>query len=239
MTAVHLANNKGYKTRCSLCKIRSYSFCRCLNDDQLEIFSKVSFEKKFTDKENIFLQNDPSTHLYNITEGNVKIYQLLDDGRIQIIGFLYPGDFFGTYKNNKYNYSAEAIGNLRVCVFDQRILDKYMDQNPILAKELLNQTSYELTLAQDRMTVMGRLNAIEKIAIFLINISNQRKRIGWQSNPISLSMARQDIADYLGLTIETVSREISKLKTSNIIKIISSKQLFINDIEKLKQISKL
>ncbi len=239
MTAVHLANNKDYKTRCSLCKIRSYSFCRCLNDDQLEIFSKVSFEKKFTDKENIFLQNDPSTHLYNITEGNVKIYQLLDDGRIQIIGFLYPGDFFGTYKNNKYNYSAEAIGNLRVCVFDQRVLDKYMDQNPILAKELLNQTSYELTLAQDRMTVMGRLNAIEKISIFFINISNQRKRIGWQSNPISLSMARQDIADYLGLTIETVSREISKLKTSNIIKIISSKQLFINDIEKLKQISKL
>ncbi len=239
MTAVYLADNKDYKTRCSLCKIRSYSFCRCLNDDQLEIFSKVSFEKKFTDKENIFLQNDPSTHLYNITEGNVKIYQLLDDGRIQIIGFLYPGDFFGTYKNNKYNYSAEAIGNLRVCVFDQRILDKYMDQNPILAKELLNETSYELTLAQDRMTVMGRLNAIEKIAIFFINISNQRKRIGWQSNPISLSMARQDIADYLGLTIETVSREISKLKTSNIIKIISSKQLFINDIEKLKQISKL
>ena len=239
MTAVYLADNKDYKTRCSLCKIRSYSFCRCLNDDQLEIFSKVSFEKKFTDKENIFLQNDPSTHLYNVTEGNVKIYQLLDDGRIQIIGFLYPGDFFGTYKNNKYNYSAEAIGNLRVCVFDQRILDKYMDQNPILAKELLNQTSYELTLAQDRMTVMGRLNAIEKIAIFFINISNQRKRIGWQSNPISLSMARQDIADYLGLTIETVSREISKLKTSNIIKIISSKQLFINDIEKLKQISKL
>ncbi len=239
MTAVYLADNKDYKTRCSLCKIRSYSFCRCLNDDQLEIFSKVSFEKKFTDKENIFLQNDPSTHLYNITEGNVKIYQLLDDGRIQIIGFLYPGDFFGTYKNNKYNYSAEAIGNLRVCVFDQRILDKYMDQNPILAKELLNQTSYELTLAQDRMTVMGRLNAIEKIAIFFINISNQRKRIGWQSNPISLSMTRQDIADYLGLTIETVSREISKLKASNIIKIISSKQLFINDIEKLKQISKL
>ena len=239
MTAVHLADNKYHRTRCSLCKIKSYSFCRCLNDDDLEIFSKVSFEKKFTDKENIFLQNDPSTHLYNITEGNVKIYQLLDDGRIQIIGFLYPGDFFGTYKNNKYNYSAEAIGNLRVCVFDQRVLDKYMDQNPILAKELLNETSYELTLAQDRMTVMGRLNAIEKIAIFLINISNQRKRIGWQSNPISLSMTRQDIADYLGLTIETVSREISKLKASNIIKIISSKQLFINDFEKLNQISKL
>ena len=114
-----------------------------------------------------------------------------------------------------------------------------MDQNPVLAKELINQTSYKLTLAQDRMTVMGRLNAVEKIANFLLNISNQRKRIGWPSNPISLSMTRQDIADYLGLTIETVSREISKLKSSNIIKIISSKQLFINDFEKLGQISRL
>ena len=234
MTAVHLNKN-----RCNICKIRSYSFCRCLNDDSLELFSKVSFEKKYTDKENIFLQNDPSTHLFNITEGNVKIYQLLDDGRIQIIGFLYPGDFFGTYKNNKYNYSAEAIGDLRTCVFDQKVLDKYMDQNPVLAKELINQTSFELTLAQDRMTVMGRLNAIEKIANFLINISNQRKRIGWPSNPISLPMTRQDIADYLGLTIETVSRELSKLKSSNIIKFISLKQLFINDFLLLSKISKL
>ena len=239
MIARNLAKNNNVKNRCNICKIRSYSFCRCLNDDQLEVFSKVSFEKKYTNKENIFFQNDPSTHLFNITEGNVKIYQLLDDGRIQIIGFLYPGDFFGTYKNNKYNYSAEAIGNLQTCVFDQKILDKYMDENPMLAKELINQTSYELTLAQDRMTVMGRLNAIEKISNFLLNISNQRKRIGWPSNPISLSMTRQDIADYLGLTIETVSREISKLKSSNIIKIISSKQLFINDFEKLGQISRL
>ena len=227
------------KNRCNICKIRSYSFCRCLNDDDLEVFSKISFQKKYADKENIFLQNDPSKYLFNITEGNVKIYQLLDDGRIQIIGFLYPGDFFGTYKNNKYNYSAEAIGDLKTCVFDQKILDKYMDQNLPLAKELINKTSYELTLAQDHMTVMGRLNAVEKIANFLLNISNQRKRIGWPSNPISLSMTRQDIADYLGLTIETVSREISKLKTSNIIKIISSKKLFINDFEKLSQISKI
>ena len=239
MIARNLAKNNNVKNRCNICKIRSYSFCRCLNDDQLEVFSKVSFEKKYTNKENIFFQNDPSTHLFNITEGNVKIYQLLDDGRIQIIGFLYPGDFFGTYRNNKYNYSAEAIGNLLTCVFDQKVLDKYMDKNPVLAKELINQTSYELTLAQDRMTVMGRLNAVEKIANFLINISNQRKRIGWPSNPISLPMTRQDIADYLGLTIETVSRELSKLKSSNIIKFISLKQLFINDFLLLSKISKL
>ena len=220
--------------RCSICKVRTYSFCRCLDEDRLKDFSNVSFEKSFLNKENIFLQNDQSDYIYNITEGNVKIYQLLDDGRIQIIGFLYPGDFFGSYRNNKYNYCAEAIGDLKTCVFNQKILDKYLDENPILAKELLNKTSFELTLAQDRLTVLGKLNAAERLVKFLLNISEQRNRIGWKNNPISLPMTRQDIADYLGITIETVSRELSNLKTSNIIKIITSKQIYLSNTEELK-----
>ncbi len=220
--------------RCSVCKVRTYSFCRCLDDDKLKDFSNVSFEKSFLNKQNIFLQNDQSDYLYNITEGNVKIYQLLDDGRIQIIGFLYPGDFFGSYRNNKYNYCAEAIGDLKTCVFNQKILDKYLDENPILAKELLNKTSFELTLAQDRLTVLGKLNAAERLVKFLLNISEQRNRIGWKNNPISLPMTRQDVADYLGITIETVSRELTNLKTSNIIKIITSKQIYLSNTEELK-----
>ena len=220
--------------RCSICKVRTYSFCRCLDEDKLKDFSSVSFEKSFLNKQNIFLQNDQSDYLYNITEGNVKIYQLLDDGRIQIIGFLYPGDFFGSYRNNKYNYCAEAIGDLKTCVFNQKILDKYLDENPILAKELLNKTSFELTLAQDRLTVLGKLNAAERLVKFLLNISEQRNRIGWKNNPISLPMTRQDIADYLGITIETVSRELTNLKTSNIIKIITSKQIYLSNTEELK-----
>ncbi len=224
--------------RCTICKVRTYSFCRCLSDEKLQFFSNISFQKNFSNKENIFLQNDPSTYLYNITEGNVKIYQLLDDGRIQIIGFLYPGDFFGSYKNNKYNYCAESVGDLKTCVFDQKILDKYLDENPVLAKELLHKTSFELTLAQDRLMVLGKLNAIERIAKFFLNISKQRERIGWQNNPISLPMTRQDIADYLGLTIETVSREITNLKASNVIKIITSKQIYLSDIKVLEDFSK-
>ena len=220
--------------RCSICKVRTYSFCRCLDEDKLKDFSSVSFEKSFLNKQNIFLQNDQSDYLYNITEGNVKIYQLLDDGRIQIIGFLYPGDFFGSYRNNKYNYCAEAIGDLKTCVFNQKILDKYLDENPILAKELLHKTSFELTLAQDRLTVLGKLNAAERLVKFLLNISEQRNRIGWKNNPISLPMTRQDVADYLGITIETVSRELTNLKTSNIIKIITSKQIYLSNTEELK-----
>ena len=225
-------------TRCSLCKIRSYSFCRCLKDGQLKIFSEISSDRTHTNRENIFLQQEISTNLYNITEGNVKIYHLLSDGRIQIIGFLYPGDFFGAYKKGKYNYSAEAIGDVRLCVFKQEVLDKYLGKNMNLAKELLHMTSHELTLAQDRIGVLGKMNANERMAKFILNISNQRARIGWQDNPISLPMTRQDIADYLGLTLETVSREITKLKTTNIIKVMNSKQFFINNKNELALICK-
>ena len=226
-------NLKKRSTRCAVCKIRSYSFCRCLHDDQLKVFSEISDEKEFRDKQTIFLQQGPSRHLYNITKGNIKIYKLLSDGRIQIIGFLYPGDFFGSYKKGKYNYSSEAIGNVRLCVFRQEVLDEYLEKNMNLSKELLHITSHELTLAQDRMGVLGKMNANERVAKFILNISDQRARIGWQDNPISLPMTRQDIADYLGLTLETVSREITRFKTSNLIKVMSSKQIYIVDKEKL------
>ena len=226
------------KNRCSECKIRPHSFCRCLEEDQLKKFSGISIDKAFEDKQNIFLQQDSALNLYNITEGNVKIYQLMDDGRIQIIGFLYPGDFFGSYKNGKYNYSADAIGNVKVCVFEQNKLDEYLENNIKLTKELLHQTSHELTLAEDKIRVLGKLDATERLSRFILNLSEQRKRIGWQNNPISLPMTRQDIADYLGLTVETVSREITKLKSSNIIKIISSKQIYISDVDKLTELCK-
>ena len=224
---------KESQIRCSVCKIRSYSFCRCLPEEKLKVFSDISKEIEFKDKQTIFLQQENAKNLFNITKGNVKIYKLLSDGRIQIIGFLYPGDFFGSYKKEKYNYSAESIGEVRACAFDQVSLDNYLNENMKLAKELLHMTSHELTLAQDRMEVLGKMNANERIAKFFLNISEQRSRIGWQSNPVSLPMTRQDIADYLGLTLETVSREITRFKTSNLIKLLNSKQIFIVDKEKL------
>jgi len=224
------------RIRCAVCKIRPYSFCRCLPEEKLKYFSGISVEREFKNKQTIFLQQEEAKNLYNITKGNVKIYRLLSDGRIQIIGFLYPGDFFGSYKKGKYNYSAESIGEVRSCVFNQTSLDNYLEKNMTLAMELLHMTSHELTLAQDRMGVLGKMNANERVAQFILNISDQRARIGWQNNPVSLPMTRQDIADYLGLTLETVSREISRLKTANIIKLMNLKQIFIVDKEKLTNI---
>ena len=236
MNVTNKAGTKKNVIRCSVCKIRPFSFCRCLPEEDLGVFAGISSEKNYSNKDNIFLQEEESISLYNITEGNVKIYQLVSDGRIQIIGFLYPGDFFGSYKRGKYNYSAEAIGEVKTCVFKQNVLDDYLMQNMKLARELLHMTSHELTLAQDRIAVLGKLTASERLAKFLLNISDQRARIGWQNNPVSLPMSRQDIADYLGLTLETVSREISKFKSSNLIRILNTKQIYINNRVELESV---
>ena len=115
--------------------------------------------------------------------------------------------------------------------FKAYILDLY--RNLVRKRELLNITANELTLAQDRIRVLGKLTATERMANFILNISDQRARIKWQDNPVSLPMNRQDIADYLGLTIATVSREITRLKTSNVIKVLSASQIYINDRTKL------
>ncbi len=147
------SDNLGH-TRCALCGIRPYSFCRCLNEDELKIFSKISSERMFSDKQNIFLEQEKSKNLYNITEGNIKIYQLLKDGRLQIIGFLYPGDFFGSYRQGRYNYSAQAIGDVKVCVFNEAILNRHLAENPKLSRELLHITANELSLALDRIRVL-------------------------------------------------------------------------------------
>jgi len=236
--AVVLKENGSEKitTRCTACKVRPYSFCRCLKEEELKHFAGISSEKKFSNKQNIFLQSDEGKRLYNITAGNVKIYQLLQDGRIQIIGFLYPGDFFGSYKKGGYNYSAQAIGDVAVCEFKENVLNDHMNKNPRLSLELLNMTTNELILAQDRVKVLGKLTATERVANFISNISKQRARIKWQDNPISLPMSRQDIADYLGLTIATVSREITNLKISSTIKMISTNQIYLNDKTKLAEL---
>ena len=221
-------------TRCANCKIRSHSFCRKLSPENEKEFSCISTELKFKDKQNIFLQEEAATKLYNITSGNVKIYKLLSDGRIQIIGFLYPGDFFGSFKNECYTYSSDAIGEVTTCAFKMKDLQKFIEHDLMLANGLLHQTSHELNLAQDRISILGKFHALERLAAFILNISDQRARIGWQDNPISLPMTRQDIADYLGLTIETVSRCITHLKTYNIIKLINNKTIYIADREKLE-----
>lgn len=169
----------------------------------------------------IFEETAPASCVFNVKEGAVKAYKLLPDGRRQITGFLFPGDFLGLVHNDEYVYSAEALIATELCRFPRRKFEALLDELPKLAQRLLVMASHELSAAQDRMMLLGRKTARERVVSFLLMLSHAAERRGQQNNPVVLPMPRGDIADYLGLTIETVSRTITQLKLDKVIKLIS------------------
>jgi CRP/FNR family transcriptional regulator len=147
-------------------------------------------------------------------------YKLLPDGRRQIVGFLLPGDFVGLSLNERYGFAADAIDRVTACRFDRDAFAAFVDRKPHLLRRLHEAATHELTVAQDHMVLLGRRTADEKVADFLLTMRRRLRRLGAGSVTIPLPMTRQDLADYLGLTLETVSRVISKLARDKIILVI-------------------
>jgi CRP/FNR family transcriptional regulator len=140
----------------------------------------------------------------------VRLVRLLSDGRRQIIGFALPGDFLGLALEDTYGFSAEAVDHVKACRFERRRFSGFVDEKPHLLKRLHGFATHELALAQEQMVLLGRRTAEEKVAAFLIGLRDRWSRIESRHVHVTLPMSRQDIADYLGLTIETVSRTISR-----------------------------
>jgi CRP/FNR family transcriptional regulator len=182
----------------------------------------------------IFDEADPADHVYSVTAGVVKIYKLLPDGRRQITGFLFPGDFLGLTHNESYAYCAEALVETKLCRFSRRRLEELMSEIPHLEARLLGMASHELAAAQNQMILLGRKSARERVVSFLLAMSERAARGGQPANPVTLAMTRGDIADYLGLTLETVSRILSRLKSDRLIEPLGEKQVRLADIPALR-----
>jgi CRP/FNR family transcriptional regulator len=160
----------------------------------------------------IVMERDDATHLYRITAGVVKAYRTLADGRCQIIGFLHAGDFVGLAPEDVYLSGAVAVGPVTLSRFSRKQVDHLIAVSPIVARLLLRRACHELIAAQDQMLLLGRKTADERVASFLLQIARRA-----DSDHFSLPMTRADIADYLGLTIETVSRALSRLRADGVI----------------------
>ncbi|BBK44293.1 Crp/Fnr family transcriptional regulator [Allostella vacuolata] len=202
---------------CSACDVRQLSICDVLGAPELRRLADIVATVSFAAHRTVLSEGEPAELLYNVTLGTVKLYKLLADGRRQITGFLFPGDFLGIALEHHYAYSAEAVTDVTLCRFPRRRLERLLEDMPKLEKRLLANASNELAAAQDQMVLLGRKTAREKIASFLANLAVRAERRGQPSNPIALPMGRSDIADYLGLTTETVSRTFTQLKTQRII----------------------
>ena len=218
---------------CAACGVRDSVFCSVLSDQELQRLSSFAFNVRQEAHETILSEGDSSDHLFNVTEGLVKLYKLLPDGRAQITGFLFSGDFLGIAMNDTYAYSAEAITPVRLCRFNRKDLEGMFLEAPHLETRMLNMASNELAQAQDQILLLGRKTAKERVCSFLLSISHRAERRGESATDIPIPMGREAIADYLGLTTETVSRVFSKLKKDNVIKITKGGIVEIPDLDLL------
>lgn len=197
--------------RCANCKVRLHSICAALEPEELRELDALAHPASFKSKQTLFLEGDDAANTYNITEGAVRLYKMLSDGRRQIVGFALPGDFLGLTLGEKHRYSADTIGEVRLCRFPRTGFLKMVGEKPHLLRRLHDFAGNELNMAQDQMALLGRLTAEEKIATFIVGMRARWTRLEGPSVTVPLPMTRQDIADYLGLTIETVSRGFARL----------------------------
>jgi CRP/FNR family nitrogen fixation transcriptional regulator len=176
-----------------------------------DAIERLGLRMSFAKDEEIYAQDEEADLIYRVVSGVVRTSRLMSDGRRQVGDFYYPGDIFGLEPGDEHRFAAEALSDCVVLVLKQSALRTQADEEA-LARVIWDATARELERAQEHVLLLGRKSAFEKVASFLSDITRRGK--GHQGD---LPMSRQDIADYLGLTIETVSRTISKLQTAAII----------------------
>ena len=205
---------------CGECDVRSQSVCNSLEPEEFDALEKIGRTISLPAKVTVFEQGRDAGHVFNLTSGALRLSKLLPDGRRQVVGFAMPGDFLGLALAKTHMFTADALTPVKLCQFSRVGFSDLLDEKPRLLRALLEVASHELTLAQDQMVVLGRRTAEEKIAAFLIAMRKRYGRVHGPSVHVPLPMTRLDIGDYLGLTVETVSRMMTRMAREKTIVIV-------------------
>ena len=224
---------------CFGCPVRSSAICAVLNSEDLGHFKRSGATVARAAGEAIFFEGDIATHVYNLTSGVMRLSKLLPDGRRQIAGFLFPGDFLGITMEDEHAFTADAITPSILCQFSRARFDAFVDTHPRLERRLYAIAAHELAAARQQVVLLGRKTAAERVASFLLMLDARRTSTSGEvlDGDINLPMSRSDIADYLGLRIETVSRELSALKASRLIRLTTTQTIRFVDRERLEQLA--
>jgi CRP/FNR family transcriptional regulator len=214
---------------CLSCKARGQSVCSAIADQDLGRLAAVAVVREIERGETFIEEGEPAQDFFNITRGTVKLFKLLPDGRQQVTGFASVGHFLGLAVSDTYAFSAEAIEPVQLCRFSRPKLHGLLHDFPVLEARLLQTACNELVAAQEQMLLLGRKTARERVASFLVARSNYARPCGEPADHVALPMNRSEIADYLGLTIETVSRTFSRFKADRRIATPSHAEVVILD----------
>ena len=210
-------DEKSNSSRCLNCHIRFSAFCGVLDDKEIFELERLSFTRELRKKQTLFLQGDKAISYFNVRTGSLKIYKSNADGTEQIVGFLFPGDFFGMSHLDEYTYTAEALEPTNVCLFNREDMEKFFLSYPELENKILSIVSQDLTAAQDQIFLLARSSARERVAQFILKLSAQRKKMGWNDSSFQFPMSQIELANYLGIKAETLNRHFKELQKNKII----------------------
>lgn len=222
--------------RCDTCSIRHGSMCGALNNAEIERLNAIAHHKVFQPGQTIHADKQQFQFFGNIISGVVKLTKTLADGREQIVGLQFPSDFLGRPYRAHSPFHAEAVTKVQLCTYEKGQFERIAQDLKGLEHRLFENTMDELDAAQEWMLVLGRKSAGEKVATLLLMIARRMDMLGCKhvSSPreqrFELPLTRAEIADFLGLTIETVSRQFSKLKSAGVICLDGTRGLIIRDM---------
>ena len=227
-------------SNCDLCVVRNRAICSSLDAKELEALNAIGRTRKITAGESLIWEGEDSVLVANVIEGVLKLSTNTEDGREQIVGVVYPSDFIGRPFGGTSGHGVTALTDATVCVFARRDFDAFAREHPALEHKLLERTLGELDRTRRWMLLLGRKSASEKMASFLVEMAERLTGSGCRVDAdkpnqrhLTLPFSRQQIADVLGLTIETVSRQFTRLKNEGVIDLPSRRDVTILDYEAL------
>ena len=222
---------------CGLCKAREAGICSAVPGPELRRLADLATVVEVPRGKTFILEDASAEHVWILTRGSAKLYKLLADGRQQIIGFAYQGSLLGFVTSGGYSFTAEALETARICRISRARLQTALHEFRPMADRLLAVMADDLIQAHNQMLLLGRKSATERIASFLLSQATRPQPRGIQWPRIHLPMGRSDIADYLGVATETVSRTLATLQRRKIIALPNVHEIVVIDALQLEELA--
>lgn len=223
--------------RCGECPIRHRAVCARCEADELELLEEIKYYRSFEAGQTIIWSGDKMDFVASVVSGIATLTQTLEDGRTQMVGLLLPSDFVGRPGREQAAYNVIATTDILMCCFRKKPFEEMMVRTPHIAQRLLEMTLDELDAAREWMLLLGRKTAREKIASLLSIIARRdtamQMRVSAKQTAFELPLTREAMADYLGLTLETVSRQMSALKREGVIELEGKRHVTVPDMDRL------
>ena len=220
---------------CGDCPIRHRAVCARCEADELELLDQIKYYRTYEAGQTIVWSGEPMEFVGSVVRGIATLSQTMEDGRTQMVGLLLPSDFIGRPGRDRVEFDVTATTDVTLCCFQRKPFEKLIQDTPHISNRLMELALDELDAARDWMLLLGRKTAREKIATF-IEMLVRRQQLANADTPgqeLVLPLTRYEIANYLGLTLETVSRQLGAMKKEGILSFVDRRRFRVADVEAL------